>query len=389
MSGRPDLCVMGYDLRASGVVRNALRIAGAAAAAGLRTELWVMRNDGPMRADLPPGVTLRAAPDPGRDRGRGFGLLTGIPSLARHLAVSRPRIALSSGNHLHVAAALAWRWAGRPRDVRLWARASNATLKHPLGAWLGRDLAGFAGAAIDRLNRLQYADFDRIIAVCRELGGNLAEELAIPGDRVTVIPNGVDVAGIAERAQAPLDHPWMTPGAPPVILSAGRLSRQKNFADLVRALPLVRRQVPARLVILGSGPDAQRHRLTRLARRLGVADAVLCHGFDGNPFRWMARAAVLAVSSRWEGSSNVVLEALACGTPVVAYRCPTGIAEVLEPLGGGHVVPPGDVAGLAAALVRQISSPADAARLVAHARQFDLARTLDAYVALFRRELGR
>ena len=387
MTARPDLCVMGYDLRASGVVRNALRIAGAASAAGLNTELWVARGDGPMRSEAPPGVTLRSIESPGADMGRSIGLLRAVPALASYLKTVRPRIALSSGNHMHIAASLAYRLAGRPADVALWARASNATLKHPISASLGRPLPAWIGSVVDAANRQQYSTFGKVIAVCNELGDHLVYELHLPRDEIEVIPNGVDVEAIAAKAVLPLDHPWMQEGSAPVILSAGRLSRQKNFADLVRALPLVRKQTAARLVILGAGRDADIANLQSLAASLGVADAVLCAGFEANPFRWMARAAVLAVSSRWEGSSNVVLEALACGTPVVACRCPTGITEVLEPLGPDRLVAPGDVAALAEALVRQLGTPRHSSRLIAHARTFDLSHTLGAYVASFQRAL--
>lgn len=384
---RPDLAILGFDLRASGVVRNALRIAGAAAAAGLNTELWTVKADGPLRDEVPPGVTFRSAGFSGAGLGRTADLARAIPSLSNYLSQSSPRLALSSGNHMHIAAGLAYRFAGRPVDVRLWARASNATLKHPIGAALGRDLPRSVASAVDAVNRLQYRGFAHVIAVCRELGDCLVRELGLPPQNVSVIPNGVSLVAIREAAQQPLEHAWMQGDAAPVILAAGRFSRQKNFADVIGALKLVRRDVPARLVILGDGTVAQRSALQRQASELGLGDAVLLPGFDANPWRWMRRAAVLAVSSRWEGSSNVVLEALACGTSVVAYRCPTGIAEVVEPLGSGLVVAPGDVDGLAAAIVRRLKEPRDSAALQSYVEQYDLARTLDSYVSLFIRTL--
>ncbi len=384
-----DIAVLGYDLRISGVVRNALRIAGAAANAGMRTELWVARGDGPLRSELPPDVKLREITGGSTDRGRTIGLARSIPAFAAQLKSVRPRIVLSSGNHMHVAASLAYRMAGRPADVALWARASNATLKHPLGAYLGRSLPASLGRAIDRINRSQYSTFARIIAVSHELGRNLTGELGLPAGRVTVIPNGVALASIAQQADQPLDHPWMLDEAVPVILCVGRLSRQKNFPDLIRALPHVLKQRQARLVMLGPGNDAAVAELTSLARSLGVSDHVRVEGFDPNPFRWIARATVLAVPSLWEGSSNVVIEGLACGTPVVAYRCPTGIAEVIEPSGAGRTVPPGDIAGFASAIVETLDSPRDAQRLANYARAFDLAETLRMYVAEFRAELEK
>jgi glycosyltransferase involved in cell wall biosynthesis len=384
---RPDVSILGYDLRASGVVRNALRIAGAAASAGLVTELWTARDDGPLRDEIPAGVTLRSAGHASMKLGRTADLARSVPALSSYLKQVRPRIALSSGNHMHFAAELAHALAGRPTDVRLWARASNATLKHPIGAYLGRDLPALLASGVDAFNRLQYRGFDHVIAVCHELGGHLIHELGIPPERLSVIANGVSISTVRDKADEPLDHPWMQEGAPPVIVSAGRFSKQKNFADLIRALAIVRRDIPAHLLILGDGTAAQRTELENLAASLGLAESVLLPGFDPNPWRWMRRAALFAVSSRWEGSSNVVLEALACGTPVVAYRCPTGIAEVVEPLGTNLVVAPGDNAALAAAILRRIAEPRNSASQEAQAEKFDLSHMLDAYVALFIRTL--
>jgi glycosyltransferase involved in cell wall biosynthesis len=384
---RPDVSILGYDLRASGVVRNALRIAGAAAAAGLVTELWTARDDGPLRSEIPVGVTLRSAGHSSMKLGRTVDLARAVPALSSYLKAVRPRIALSSGNHMHFAAELAHALAGRPTDVRLWARASNATLKHPIGAYLGHDLPRTLAIGVDTLNALQYRGFDHVIAVCHELGEHLTRELGIAPSRLRVIANGVSIGTIRDRASEPLDHPWMQSGQPPVIVSAGRFSKQKNFADLLRALAVVRAHVPARLVLLGEGSAAQRNALEALAARLGLAESVLLAGYDPNPWRWMRRAAVFAVSSRWEGSSNVVLEALACGTPVVAYRCPTGIAEVVEPLGDNLVVAPGDSTALAAAILRRIAEPRNGADQEAQAEKFDLSHMLDAYVALFVRAL--
>ena len=388
-SKRPDLSVLGYDLRASGVVRNALRIAGAAQAAGLKTELWVARADGPLRAEVPEGIAVRDAGWRGTALvGRSLDLALSLKAFAAYLNEARPRIALSSGNHMHTASSLAYRLAGAPRDVSMWARASNATLKTPLSAYLGRPLPRSVAGLIDFGNGLQYRGFDRIIAVSEELAGILKHDLGIDPQRVSVIANGVDVADVARQAAARLDDPWFAKDNTPVIVSAGRLSRQKNFGDLIRAVAQVRRTQPVRLVILGDGPPRQRRELEGIARSLGVADDLRLPGFEANPYRFMAHASVFALSSLWEGASNVVLEALAAGAPVAAYGCPTGIREVLDPLGSEAVVNPHDVEGLAGGILQRMARPRDEDRLKAYAARFGLTETLEAYVASFTRALG-
>jgi glycosyltransferase involved in cell wall biosynthesis len=380
---RPDLCVLGYDLRASGVVRNALRIAGAAHAGGLKTELWVARADGPLRAEVPQGVTVVAAEQRAAITGRSLGLARSIRPLAAYLRDKKPRIALSSGNHMHVAASLAYQLSGARRDVSLWARASNATLKTPLSAYLGQPLPEALAGLVDFANGLQYRGFERIIAVCDELAEVLTNDLGVERQRVVVISNGIDVDAIASQAVAPLDHPWFAEGGAPVIVSAGRLSRQKNFGDLIRAAAMVRMSLPVRLVIFGEGPASERQSLEKLAGMLGFTEHLRLPGFEANPYRFMARASVFALSSLWEGASNVVLEALAAGSPVAAYRCPTGIREVLDPLGNESLVNPHDVDGLANAILHRLAHPQEGNRLKAYAGRFTLAQTLDAYVECF------
>ena len=125
-----------------------------------------------------------------------------------------------------------------------------------------------------------------------------------------------------------MEHPWFGDGGAPVILAAGRLAPQKDYPTLLRAFAEVARSRPARLVILGQG--VERERLLELAERLGVADRFDLPGFDVNPFRYMSRASVFVLSSRYEGFPNVLAQAMACGAPVVSTDCRSGPSEMLE-----------------------------------------------------------
>ena len=128
----------------------------------------------------------------------------------------------------------------------------------------------------------------------------------------------------------------------------GKLKRQKDFATLIRAFARLRREQPLRLVILGEGEE--RAALERLVQHLGIAADVLLPGFMENPYAWMARSAVFVSSSAWEGFSNVLCEALACGCPVVSTDCPSGSAQILQNGVYGPLVPVGDDAALAVAI---------------------------------------
>jgi glycosyltransferase involved in cell wall biosynthesis len=153
----------------------------------------------------------------------------------------------------------------------------------------------------------------------------------------------------------PLDHPWFSPDAPPVILAVGRLTAVKDYPTLLRAFALLRQWRAARLFILGEGE--LRRELGALAETLGIAADVQFAGFDPNPYRYMKRSAVLALSSAWEGFGNVLVEALACGTQVVATDCPSGPAEILAGGKFGRLVPVGDAAALAQAIESALLAP--------------------------------
>lgn len=382
-----DLAVLVYDLRGSGAVLNAVRIAERAAAAGLNTELWVLRRQGQLEGATPAGLSVVALA-PGR-AGPGPRILDSVRlvgTLARAIQTRRPSVLFSAANHIHAFAALAHRRAGALTGTRLVGRASNAVLHERLGA-VANPLGRAVVMAAKAIQRLQFSAMDRIIAVAPDLADDLASGLGIEPGRITVIPNGIDAADVARRSSQPLDDPWFEPGEPPVVLGVGRLSFQKNFPLLIRAFAQARRLRPMRLIILGYGTPAKARALLELAQWLGVGGDVKLPGFETSPCRYMARSDLFVLSSRWEGASNVLLEALACGCPVVAADCPTGVADVLDAGRLGPLVPPGDASALAAAMLERLDAPRDAEALRVQAARYDLSRSLDRYADVLGQEL--
>lgn len=369
-----DIAILVHDLSATGVVHNAIRIANAAAESGRRCELWVIRPDGAFSGRLHPAVKVRRIDTLFAVPVRRFETLLSIGPLARLIIEYGPRVLLSAGNHFHLASGLAYARAGRPATVRFMGRASNATPKTRLPLIAG--LASFADA-------FKYREMNPVIAVSRELAGDLAARLGIPPARIAVIPNGVDIAAIEARAAEPLDDPWFADGGPPVIVSAGRLSRQKNYELLIAAFAMLRQRQAARLIILGDGSPKKRAALEAQIARLGLAADVRLHGFEANPMRYFAASALFVLSSRWEGASNVLLEAMACGCPIVATDCPTGVREQLDGGRLGPLVPSGDVRALANAMTARLALPRNSDALRDQARRFDHATMLEAYLKLF------
>lgn len=223
-----------------------------------------------------------------------------------------------------------------------------------------------------------YRRADAIIAVSAGVADNLRLLGAGKDSRIVVVPNGVALDRIDSKAAEPVDHPWLQGGAEPVLVAIGRLVPKKDYPTLLEALYLVRRSVPARLIILGDGPE--RGRLESLARKLGIEQHVSMPGFRGNPFAYLAQANLYVLSSISEGMPSAMIEALACGCPVVGTDCPSGPSEILDNGRYGALVPVGDTKALAAAMLEALKQPPDRARLRARAAEFSVQACVDRYM---------
>jgi glycosyltransferase involved in cell wall biosynthesis len=200
-----------------------------------------------------------------------------------------------------------------------------------------------------------YRRADAIIANSEGVAKDISAVTGILRASIHVIRNPTVSREMFEEAEAPLDHPWFAPGAPPVILGVGRLARQKDFPTLIRAFAMLRSKRPCRLVILGEGKE--RKNLVSLASYLGIQTDAELAGHVSNPFSFMKRAALFVLSSAWEGSPNVLIQAMALGTPVVAADCWSGPREILQDGCLGPLVPVGDPDALAGAMAQTLDHP--------------------------------
>jgi len=259
-------------------------------------------------------------------------ILASLPELVRYLRDQRPDAMLSTLFFTNVMATWACRWIERP--PRLVLREANTISAKGTHAdhWKYR--------LMPYLSRWFYPWADRVVTVSEAAGEDLMEVTGIAEEKVRTIYNPVVTENLKQQAREPVDHPWFREGAPPVVLGAGRLEKQKDFETLIRAFSCVRKNTTARLVILGKG--SRKHQLEELANTLGVRDDVLLPGFVDNPFKYMTRASVFVLSSRFEGLPGVLIQAMATGCPVVSTDCPSGPREILEGGRYGPLVPVGD-----------------------------------------------
>jgi glycosyltransferase involved in cell wall biosynthesis len=182
---------------------------------------------------------------------------------------------------------------------------------------------------------------------------------------VQVIPHGVDIDYLAARAEKP---PVGLPVQTDYILACGRLTAAKDYPTLLRACAMARdRGLQLPLLILGDGE--LRDELHGLARELDLSGLVHFLGHCDNPFPFMRRARFLVQASAWEGFGLVLLEAMALGVPIIATDCPSGPAEVLDHGRYGLLVPPGQPAALADAMVELAHSPARREHLASRAHE--------------------
>ena len=232
------------------------------------------------------------------------------------------------------------------------------------------------------LYRLLFPAADRIVAISEGVADSLVRILGVPRMKIVTIYNPVARPEIDALIGEIPDHSWLSEPGPPVFLSVGRLVPAKDFMTLLRAFHRVSSSRPARLVILGEGP--QRNRLEHFVRRMGMAERISLPGWAPNPFAYMNRASVFVVSSKYEGLSLVLIEALACGCPVVSTDCPSGPAEILCNGEIGPLVPVGDDAALAAAMEHLLDNPPNRAILRARAQHFSAEACAEHYDRLIR-----
>jgi len=327
-------------LGGGGAERNVLRLAAGLVRAGHDVTVVAATGAGPNNAWLPPAaefVDLRA--------GR---MAKAIVPLSRFLRRRRPGVLLSALDDANIAAVAA-RWlAGVPVPLVITVRIAQSAYE-PYARGLR------ARRIIPWLVRRSYPHADAIVAVSSGAAADLADVLAIPRHRVIAIPNPVVTDRLESLKEEPASHPWLRDiGTAPLIVAVGRLAIQKDYDLLVRAFAQVRPVIPdARLAILGDGE--QRHAIDATRVALGLGHSVMLAGFQENPYAWMRRADVLALSSRFEGLPTVLIEGLACGARIVSTDCPTGPAEILDNGRWGRLVPVGDVAGFARALIEALA----------------------------------
>ena len=331
------------DLVAGGAQRVMLMLAHEFVARGHRVDLVLLQAEGQLQSSVPQGVRLVDLRSRSRVLGSSIFALRAIARLANWLRRERPDAVLSTVTGTNIATVLAWKLAAtRPRLVL---REVNAlrNVNSRIRLWA---------------MRLLYRRADAVVALSRPMERELADIVGVPRKKLFCIPNPVDRDYILAQSRAAVEHPWLVPKDIPIIISVGRLVPAKDHATLLKAFELVVRERPARLLIVGDGPE--RNSIEVLIHELGVAACVALIGFDPNPWRWMARADLYVLSSLWEGSPNTLLEARVLGCRTLVTKYDDSVIDLGPPCYSA-VTPPGDSVAMATAIkdLLQVVPPAE------------------------------
>ncbi|MEM7756843.1 MAG: glycosyltransferase [Cyanobacteria bacterium P01_A01_bin.40] len=288
---------------------------------------------------IPPGVELVPL---GTER------VSKMPwQLAQNLRAKQPDFLITISSFVSIPAIIGWLLAGRTPTKLIVSQHSTMSYK----AYV-ENKHDWKVRIQPWLSRLLYPLADGLHANSQEVLEDLLTKIGIkfPPEKTLVTPNPVNSSAIAKYAEAESAHPWLKSKQQPVMVSVGRLAKQKNFPLLLQAFQIVRQTVDAKLIVYGEGKE--RKALEELVERLGIANYVSLAGYTPNPWASMAKADLFILASTEEPFGLVIVEAMASGIPVIATDAlGGGPRSILDGEKYGVLVPQDDPKALAQAAI--------------------------------------
>ncbi len=356
------LAIFVGDLEGRGAQRSSLNLLLGAHQKGIPCDLVLSAAKGELLGELPPQVRVFDLDAPRS--------LRTLPALLRYLRREKPWAMIAAEDHTNVVALFARRLSGFPKTITvsshvqpsLWASGGSVLEKR---YWLKQAV------------HLLYPFATARIAVASGLADEMADLFRLERRSLSVIPNPVVTPAFLKSSKGGPPHPWLEEDGTPVVLGVGSQTPIKGFSGLLEAFALLRGKMAARLILLGKGPEADT--LEARAEALGIGADVSFPGFVPNPGLFFSHADLFVLSSRSEGFGNVLVEAMACGCPVVSTDCSSGPREILENGKHGPLVPIDNPPGMAEAMIKRLRSPRASGDLRAAAARFHVDRILAEY----------
>ena len=333
--------------------------------AGFEVIFLVDQAKGPLLSDVPKGVQIVEF---------GFRRLRHtLPALVSYLRQNSPDLLLTFCKHKNIVAIWAKIIAG---SKTILVSAICNPIKPPI-----REDNTFGAFILPFLFQIFFRFSDRVIAVSEGVRYEIIQN-GYYRDEVKLIYNGIIPENFTQLIEEQFDHPWFHEEKTLVYVAAGRLEPQKDFETLIRALQLVTKVRPAKLLLFGEGTLFSS--LKSLSDDLGVSADIDFLGYVKNIYPAISKASAFVLSSGFEGFGLVLVEALACGTPVVSTDCPYGPSEILANGKYGKLVPVGDHQKLAEAMLQVAEQPIPSEMLINRGLSFSLSRCAEEYIEFFR-----
>ena len=352
------------SLRGGGAERAMLDIARGLSERGMEVDLVLVKAAGHYLKLVPPGIGIVDLDA----RKAVFALLR----FARYLRQERPAVLISTMPTVNIVAVLTRTFFSRSTAVAA-RRANNFAMQMKHG--------NFKERSILRLERFLLRFADAVITNSRGAAEDLVNAAPHLTSLIRVVHNPIVWPDLADKASESVNHAWLKDTSMPVILAAGRLEPVKDYPTLLKAfVKVVLPTCPSRLIVLGEGSVLSD--LRHLAENLAAADVIDFPGFVMNPFAYMSKASVFVLSSVYEGSPNVLVQAMACGTRVVSTDCPSGPREILHDGALGRLVPVGDWRSLGQAILDTLDRPVDSTRLIAGTSAYSAESSIQQYFDL-------
>jgi glycosyltransferase involved in cell wall biosynthesis len=346
-----DFAVVLRAFEGGGAQRDMILLCNALAGKGARITILTLRPEGPLRSLLDPSIPVVEVP--------GGHIRYAVLGLRRSLCDLGPAAVVSSEASLNLCTLIAARTLPRRKRPKVVLREVGSP------SFAERHDPYAQNRIVYRLLHRFYRYADRIVALTEGARRDLHENFAVPDELISVmLTNAVIPPAVAERFAQWDGETGREQG---LIVCVGRLSPEKDQRTLIRAMALMPADLNWRLAIVGDG--AQRSALETLVRELGLADRIAFAGQVADPFAFMMRARVAVCASIYEGLCNALIEALACGTPVVSTNCPYGPFEILQGGRFGTLTAVGDAQALAKAIAGALVDKPDRGAL--RGRGFD------------------
>ncbi|MGP4105990.1 glycosyltransferase [Virgibacillus sp. L01] len=350
------------SLNFGGIEANTIRLATAFSKNGYDVDLIVGRAQGGYIDRIPSNINII---DFKRDK-----VYKTIPQLNKYMRSAKPDAVISGGEAPNITLIIA----------KMLTLKVNTKIIVSIRTHLTTELRRtriFNKKVLKYLGKILYHFADEVVAVSKGVAEDASLIFGLDKEKVKVIYNPIVDGGIAHNSNKQLSHPWLNDKKVPVLLGAGRLVPQKNFALLVKAFSIVCRLVDVKLVIVGEGPE--KDNLERAISDLELNGQVDLVGYQPNPYVYMKRSDVFVLSSDWEGFGNVIVEAMACGLKIVSTNCPSGPSEILDHGNYGYLVDTNNPELLADAILQALEESFNSEVNISRANHFSVKNAMTQY----------